>query len=387
MSIDAAVLIREAEGATGLADWGGDAFHELFFRQLLGAMVHDLNHEANLTAEGMKAIKLRLEGVLEARLAFVASNRRRPQIAEEQIVAPLFITGLPRSGTTFLHGLLARDVRNFAPRTFEMMFPVPAPAPGADDPRLERTEQILECIGLLRAEIQALHPFGASAPEEDHLMQEILLLGDQFPAYWRLPGYARLRAGLPRGLGWTVHRQVLQTLQNGREAGRVLLKHPGHIFDIGGLLATYPDALIVQTHRDPAKVIPSVAALLVAVRGLGSSIAPDGNKIARVNLGAFQACLDALIELRQDGNVDRHFVDVNFRDLVTEPMATVQRIYQAFDIELTAASRTSMETWLNDPSSKTPKGAHNLAGFGLERAAVDQAFTRYREHFGIAAET
>ena len=120
-------LLAEAERATGLRDWGGEEYFEREFRALLTAMVHSLEHEAALTEQGHRGAELRLAAALEARLGFIADRTRWPEIKREQIVRPMFILGLPRSGSTFLHSLMAQDPANRVPLTWEMMLPSPPP--------------------------------------------------------------------------------------------------------------------------------------------------------------------------------------------------------------------------------------------------------------------
>jgi Sulfotransferase family len=232
----------------------------------------------------------------------------------------------------------------------------------------------------------ALHPFGAELPEEDHLMTEIMLLGDNLPALWRMPSFNRQRAALDPAIRFRTHRMVLQNLQARFRAERLLLKNPGHIFHLEPLLAEYPDAQIVQTHRDPAKVIPSVAALLIMMRRNSSHGVVPAGKIADGNLRAFADGLAKAIQFRQRRGIDERFCDVHFRQLVADPIGTVEHIYAHFGISLTGEARRAMQAWLADPASRTSKGRHALAEYGLDEAAIDRAFGDYLEHYGIARE-
>ena len=381
-------LLENAERTTSLHDWGGQEYFEDEFRALLNAMVYSLQHEAALTDQGQRGAEFRLTAALEARLGFIADRSRSPEITHERIVRPMFILGLPRSGSTFLHSLMAQDPANRTPLTWEMMLPSPPPtaADQRNDPRIKRAEAIITAMGLQDPAILDLHPFGARQPEECHLMMEIMLLGDNLPACWRMPTFNKLRVAIDPMLGYRTHSMVLQNLQYRHQGERVLLKNPGHVFYLSSLLSTYPDALLVQTHRDPAKVIPSVAALLVAMRKASSrDVAPAG-KIAVGNLRAFAEGLTKAIEFRQRPGMNERFCDVHFRKLIAEPMGTVEHVYAHFGIELRSEARRAMQLWLDDPANRSPKGRHTLAACGLDETAIDRAFGDYMAHYGVARE-
>jgi hypothetical protein len=381
-------LIQHAENVTGLRDWGAQEYFDNEFRGLLRAMLHSLEHESALTEDGRHGALLRLMAVLEARLKFIADRSRFADIEREQIVRPMFILGLPRSGSTFLHNLMAQDPANRTPLTWEMMLPSPPPtaADRQNDPRIARSESILNAMGLLQRDILTLHRFGARQPEECHLLMEIMLLGDNLPACWRMPTFNKHRAATDLLLGYRTHRMVLQNLQFRHRGERVLLKNPGHVFYLPMLLSVYPDALLVLTHRDPAKVIPSVAALLVAMRKASSDAVAPPDKIALGNLRAFADGLTRTIQFRQQPGMNARFCDVHFRRLVSDPIGTVESIYAHFGITLRDEARRAMRQWLDDPLNHTPKGKHLLVDYGLNEAQVDQAFSQYMAHYGVEQE-
>jgi hypothetical protein len=381
-------LLNDAEHVTGYSDWGGEEYFEGEFRELLNAMVFSLENESALTRQGHRGAELRLRAGLEARLRFIHDRRQTPELTQTRIERPLFILGLPRSGSTFLQSLIARDPAVHAPLTWEMMLPSPPPT-AADrdhDSRISRTEEILSEMGLLTKVVQDLHPFGARQPEEDHVMMEAMLLGDNLPGTWRMPTFNKQRAKTNLLLGYRTHRMVLQNLHSAWPGTRIVLKNPGHIFYLDKLLETYPDALLVQTHRDPVKVIPSVAALLVAMRRASSTDAPPPDRIAAGNLEAFAAGLREAMVLRQRPGIDRHFFDVHFRHMIADPIGTVARIYERFGIELSDDARGAMKQWLDDPASRSPKGQHAPAAYGLDHAAIDKAFGDYLEHYAVELE-
>jgi hypothetical protein len=388
MTLNAKHMLDEAEQATGLCDWGGEAYFEDAFRQLYGAMTVSLASESALHEQGMRGAELRLRAMAESRLQFIDDRKRWPGIASERIVEPIFILGLPRAGSTFLHSLMAQDPANRNPQTWEMMFPSPPPAKEnyKADPRIEKAQALLRAMGLARPEVTSLHPFGARQPEECHMLMELMGFGDNLPGIWRMPTLNKLRAGLDLGQGYRLHRMVLQNLQHRFRTERWVLKNPGHVFHLEHLLAAYPDAQVIQTHRDPAKVMPSLVALLMAMRQANSDAAVDGKRIAQGNLRAFTAGLDKAIDFRSQPGMEDHFHDVHFRQLITDPMGTVRVIYQRFGLQLSDAAVERMERWLASDDSHSSKAKFTLAQFDLDEAQIDQAFGRYMTHYGILQE-
>jgi hypothetical protein len=245
---------------------------------------------------------------------------------------------------------------------------------------------MLGAMGLQTPEILALHPYGARLPEEDHLATEIALLGDNLPALWRMPTFNRQRAATDPMVGLRTLKMMLQNLQFRQRGERMLLKNPGHILRLPQVLAAFPDALLVQTHRDPAKVIPSIAALLVMMRRNSSDDVAPVERIAWGNLRAFADGLTRAIEFRNRPDLNERFCDVQFRQLIADPIGTVERVYTHFGIDLRDEARQAMRRWLEDPAHRTPLGRHSLAACGLDVATIDGAFGEYMAHYGVARE-
>lgn len=388
MPMNAEALLRDAERATGLNDWGGEEYFDREFRELLAALAYSLDHEAGLSAQGYRGANMRLRVALESRLQFIRDRAQDPALKQIRIERPMFIFGLPRSGSTFLQALLAQDPAVHAPLTWEMVMPSPPPALAdrANDPRIARVDEMYEAMGLYTPQILVLHPFGARQPEECHLMMEIMLLGDSLPGSWKVPTFNKKRNEIGVGLGYRAHRMVLQNLHSTWQGTRVVLKNPGHLFYLRQLLEVYPDALLVQTHRDPAKVIPSVAALLGEMRKGASGEDPRLEKIALGNLRAFAAGVTDAQQFRNQSGREQQFFDVHFRTMIADPIGTVAGIYAHYDTVLTDAARAAMQRWLDDPASHAPKGKHALADYGLDAAAIDTAFGDYMAHYGVARE-
>lgn len=388
MSVTAEQIMLDAEAVTGAVDWGGPGYFEGEFRNLFSAMVHSALNEARLHTQGLLGAELRLRAMAEARLRFIDDRRRHTGISAELIKKPVFILGLPRAGSTFLHSLLALDPANRNPQTWEMMMPSPPPeqASYSRDPRIDRVRSIYRSMGLERPELTALHPFGAQQAEECHLLMELTALGDFLPGLWRMSSYNKVRAVTDLGIGYQIHRMALQNLQYRFRGERWVLKNPGHVFYLDQLLAVYPDARIIQTHRDPAKVMPSVAALLQIMRQANSDDPVDGERIALGNVRAFATGLAKAVEFRQRPGMNERFHDVHFRQLIAEPMKTVQAIYRQFGLNLSSETVDRMEHWLTSQDAHTAKAKFTLAQFGLDEAKIHSQFAGYMNCYGIAPE-
>jgi hypothetical protein len=389
MTLNAEQMLADAEKTTGLSDWGGDTYFEDSFRKLYGAMANSLaNNEGQLHEQGLRGAEMRLRVMAEERLKFINDRKKWPAITEENIVKPIFILGLPRAGSTFLHSLMEQDPGNRNPQTWEMMFSSPPPEQSSygNDPRIERCQSLMRAMGMESPEAMSLHPYGARQPEECHFLMEHMGFGDNLPGIWRMPSFNKVRASLDLRQGYQIHRMGLQNLQHRYRGERWVLKNPGHVFYLDHLLAVYPDAHIIQTHRDPAKVMPSITALLMAIRKANSDRAIDGVRIAKGNLLAFAAGLDQAIEFRRQPGMEEHFHDVHFRNLIADPMATVRAIYQRFGLTLSDEAIARMEAWLASDDSHSVKAKFTLAQFELDEARIDQAFGNYMAHYGIAPE-
>jgi hypothetical protein len=382
-------LLADAERETGLHDWGGAALFEPEFRSLFAAMRNSVVDEAQLTEPALAGAQLRLRTMAAARLRLIDDRKQIPDIAAQRIVAPIFILGLPRAGSTFLHNLLSRDPANRAPESWEMILPSPPPRAETreHDPRIALAARVFDGIGLMAPSQLDSHPGGPREAEECHLMMEHVAMGDILPAFWRMPGYNKLRAGIPQGVAYETHRNVLQALQYGMPGRRFVLKNPGYIFHIQTLLSVYPDALLIQTHRDPARVIASVAAQVADMRRVNSDAPLREASIARGNLLAYSKALADSMALRAaDAEIDKKFFDVHFRNLIADPIATVRACYDHFGIEFSSAAEARMRAWLQQADNQVSKRKPKLADYGIDEAQIEENYAAYIDHYQIARE-
>lgn len=380
-SVDA--MLAAAERATGLSDWGAEDF-----RRALDLLVADLNSEAQLHEVGVRRAQRRLHDVLCSRLQLIGDRKRFPGIRAEEIRQPIFVIGLPRSGTTFFHNLLARDPHSRAPLAWEIMYPSPPPerATYDRDPRIERAREAMEFEGFMAPELQAIHPFEAVRPEECNFIWEPSLWSVNFMAFWHVPNYTRaLYAHDFRGV-YGEHRAFLQQLQHRCRADRWVLKTPAHMTWLGALFTAYPDALLVQCHRDPAKVLASVSKNLAVWRRTFSDFVPRGD------FGLLEAQakgLERVAEFRAQPKFKDRFVDVHYLDVQEDPMAVVRKVYRHFDLPLSPASEAIMTSWLESDRaehSKGPRHVYALEDYDLDVVKIDTVFGDYIKRSGVQLE-
>jgi hypothetical protein len=382
----AAALMAEAERSTGLSDWG---WYDI--RTPLDALVRSVNSQGALSTFGDRACQERLSFVLANRLRMIDDRKRLPRIADEEIRRPIIIPGLPRSGTTILLQLLAQDPANRSARTWEALAPSPPPGLEGGDAggRIGEVQGLLERAGLTRPELMAIHPFGAEIAEECIFICEHAMTYTPYGAMWHAPDYAAYGAGADMSAVFQVHKEVLQHLQYGAPARRWVLKAPTHMFHLPTLAQTYPDAVFIQTHRDPGRIIPSLAKLFGALRGLYSDDPGKADVVAaaQAQLESWARGLEAMAEFRRQPGMDGRFVDVDYKALLERPLETIGRIYAALDLPLPDDATSRMRDWLA-ANTQHKHGAHaySLAECGLSARDIEQRYGGYMERFQVTRE-
>src|SRR5581483_11980310 len=344
--------------------------------------------EAALTMLGRFIARGDLVRLLENRLRMTDVRKRHPAIAAEPIRSPLFIVGLPRTGTTILHELLAVDPANRVPMTWEVMHPWPPPerATYETDPRIAEVEKHFSGIDRLIPNFKAMHPMGARLPQECVALTAHDFATMIFHTTHRVPSY---QAWLERAdLRWVYasHRRQLQYLQWKFPAERWALKSPGHLWALDALLAVYPDARIVQTHRDPLRVISSLTSLITLLRSLASDrIDPD--EIGADWTRRLAAGLEHAMAVRDRGVPADRVFDMHFAEFIRDEIGMVRRIYAHFGLGLSPQAETRMRDFLAaNPKDKHGGHKYRLADAGLDAATERRRYAAYQERFEIALE-
>jgi hypothetical protein len=374
-------LLAAAQQETGLSDWGPHQFIEP-----LQVLVDSMIGEAQLKPEVLERELGRLKNLLCNRLRLQADRTKHAEIAAEKIVRPIIILGVPRSGTTQLHALLARDPDNRAPLQWEMLLPSPPPerATYDSDPRIARVNKMLEERGLMSEKLRAIHPFHAQLPEECSSIFEHCFMALNFCATMPLPSYRRYREQGDYRPVYAYHHDYLQHLQWRCAGARWVLKAPEHLLHLDTLLETYPDAIVVQTHRDPAKVLPSNMDLICNL-ARDNTTRPDVEAILRDEcLHNWSYGVEKTWDLRKNPDIDRHCIDIYFDEIIREPLAAIARIYDFAGIEFRPAVRHDIEDFLeNDTASKHGKHAYSMEDMGFTHAEIDTLFADYLHHYNL----
>jgi len=374
-------LLAAAQRRTRLADFGDPAF-----RDPLRRLLHSLDTEARLNLVGRVAAREDITRVLVNRLELQRDRQQYPGIAAEEIRRPLFITGMPRSGSTLLHGLLAQDPANRVPLNWETLHPSPPPewATHETDRRIERAEREIRWFSLLAPQFRKIHPVGARLPEECVVILSHAFLSFQFSSTYFVPSYQSWLEQQDLSPAYRFHRQFLQHLQWRCGSERWVLKAPPHLPGLRALFATYPDAGVIMTHRDPLEVVASVASLHTVLRQTFSD-AVDPLQVGPEVAGLLAGDIRRGLQVLDNGCVpaDR-LLNVTYSALIADPLAVVRRIYAQFDLPLTAAVEARMQRFLAEhPRDRDGHHEYSLQQFGLDADRERERFRTYRERFGL----
>jgi hypothetical protein len=376
-ALDVETLQRAARARTGLSEYGAWDIAEPLER-----LLKSYRDEARLTTLGRITVRELLVSLLDNLLRMEAERAANPAIVRERVAAPVFIIGLPRTGTTHLHGMLSEDPGNRAPATWEVMYPATAATPEAMARARAQTETRLGWAKRLAPEFMRIHAIGADLPQECIAITAQVFMSIQFHTTHAVPSYQDWLEQAPQTLAFDFHERFLQHLQAKSSGSRWVLKAPGHLFALEGLLARYPDARIVHTHRDPLRVIASMASHATVLRRAFSDEA-DPQQIAADWAERWARALDKFLATR-DRAPAAQFFDVSFESIESDPLGTVERVYDFLGWPLTYDARNAMARFL----AANPKGKHGvhrytLEQFGLSRANQSARFRTYCERFSI----
>lgn len=380
-----AILSEARRRAGGLDDLGDGPF-----LAPLRLLLDSLERESRLNALGRLIARERVLGHTVNRLGYVADRKRFPDIAREGIAKPVFIIGMPRTGTTILHDILAQDPDNRAPLTWEAMFPSPPPEAATvdSDPRIARCAATFPSVDLQIPAFKAMHPMGATLSQECVTMMGEAMCTPLFHNQFRVPTY---QDWVDHEADWShvyvFHRRQLQHLQWRNRRERWVLKTGAHLWGLEHLLETYPDARIVFTHRDPVKSLTSYASLTSLVRSMGSDQV-DPLEIAADWTARLGRVLEHGAAVRSAKQYPRAvFYDMHFQDFVRDQFSEVEKIYEALGLPMTAAGAQRMRAFIAD-HPKGKDGIHRYApgDFGVDPAKVRRAFGAYIERFRLVPE-
>jgi hypothetical protein len=369
----AADLHRSATRITGLENFGADDYSDG-----LAVLLESYDAEAALTPLGARVSRAFLRGALVARLLSEASWAANPAYAAVPIDQPVFITGLPRTGTTALHRLLTTDPAHQGLELWLIEAPQPRPPRDtwAANPVFCSIQAAYEQHHVTHPEFMGVHFMAADQVEECWQLLRQSMRSVSFECLAHLPAYSAWLAGQDWTGAYRRHRRNLQLIGLPDAKRRWVLKNPSHLFALDALLSVYPDALVIQTHRAPATAIAS-ACSLAAQASHGWSAGFDAAQIGRDQLELWASGLDRFLAARARHDPAR-FHDVDYDDLVADPVGTVEAAYARFGLPLSGAAADAMSA-LRPGAARpaVPSHRYTLGDFGLSAAQVNERFAGY----------
>lgn len=384
-------LMDTARRRSGLRNFGDESFREPLERLLIS-----VREEARLTALGSLITHGRLLAALECRLRVEELYARHPEIQDEALTAPIVIAGLQRTGTTLLHRLLAAhpDLRWLA--AWEALSPAPQlnrvdtirrSALSGPDPRIRQAKLAERGLRYLAPEFFAIHPVEASAPEEEVLLLDYSFRSTVPEATLRVPSYARWLEQADPLPAYRYLERLLKLLSWQAPAKRWVLKTPHHLEWLDALLGVFPDAKVIQTHRDPTKTLASFCSMIWHGRAVFSD-SVDALEVGREwSRKTHHMVTRGMASRQQRGDEAERFLDVQYSDLMRDPAREVERIFEFTGLPVSLETQAA----LKQAQRKNKQHAHGvhryaLSDFGLTTQGTTQRFREYIDAHRIPTE-
>jgi hypothetical protein len=375
-------LVDEACRQTGLDDFGSDSF-----REGLAIYCDSLGSEAQLNDIGSVAVPGTIVSGLSNRLRVVDWARRHPEVASERIDAPLIVIGMFRAGTTFLSNLLDQDRRNRALLLWESGDSVPpaSPADHRAGPRVEAAREHNAMLEQLNPRMRAVHHEEADGPTECIAVMSQDFKSLSWEAVANVPAYGEWLLQTDQRSAYEYHRLALQVLQSGGVRGRWTLKSPHHAIALEALTAVYPDARLVLLHRDPVVLCASVCSLISTLSGTFSD-ADHQRYIAEHWTAMLEESVRRIDAFRMT-HPEHPIMDVQYADLVQDPLATLNGLYASFGDELGDRATTAVTEYIDaNPKGKFGVHGYDLGEFGLDGDELAERFADYVARHDIPTE-
>lgn len=349
----------------------------------LRRMVEAVNHEARPNAFGSLAVKRLLERTLYGRYMIERHLSEHPEITAAPIEQPVFIIGMPRTGTTVLHALLHEDPAHRSPLAWECLLPYPphTPATFRDNEQLRTIRKEFSQLFKLVPDFLRKHYMAADSPQECLGIDALDFNTFQISAQLYVPSYMDWVAnGADRPATMRFHKRFLQYLQSGGVIGeRWLLKSPVHLMRLPELFEVYPDARIIMPHRDPVNVVTSTASLISSVRSLYSDY-EDPFRTGSEQLETWSLYFKRFLESRKSLNKEDQIIDLKFDDFARDQVGTIRKIYERFGWDLSDIAMVHFrEFLLQNPKDKNGVHYYTPETFGLTREQINREFKEYND--------
>jgi hypothetical protein len=388
ISLEPEWLTRCARETTGLDDFGDTWWEEPFQR-----LCRSLNEEARLHLPGRLRTRGELQLILQNRLRLVDLWQHEPAIADEPIHAPIVVTGLGRSGTTLLHELLANDPHNRPPLLWEFLHTVPA---GDDrsraavaDPghRPQLCDDEIKLMDEIVPAFTAMHENGGNLPTEDIFGFAHQFSSDMYTGLYNVAEYTIWRSSQDQEPIYDWLRRMFQTMQWARPTTRWVIKAPSHLSALPILFATFPDARVVITHRDPLRVVGSLADLMATLHYMHSNHVDHAVLVEFMCMG-LEHVMDEVTAERDRGDLPVDQIsDVIYDDLVQDPVATIEALYHRWDFPVTEEFRANLDAYIRaHHTNRGPRHDYSFSDTGLDLPTHRALVAPYQERFGVPSE-
>jgi hypothetical protein len=345
-------------------------------------LVESCQGEARLNLIGKIALNTDVLETLSARLKMERDRQLYPNISRQEIREPVFIVGLPRSGTSLLHRLLSADPEHRCPLMWEVRSPSP-PTRANEKRRIQRATQSCNFFNWLVPTFRYVHAIGAEVPQECVSLMTPTFLSDQFDAMYYVPSYRAWFFRQNLRPAYEYHRRFLQQLQFRRTARRWILKAPTHMFAMPALLSVYPDALFVQTHRTPVDSMASVSSLVTILRSAFSD-GVDSFTVSREAIHYWSETMKKFLPER-DRLANNRICDIQYDEIRREPIRAVRRIYEYFGWSLSHEAERRMRVLVASQAKRqSANHRYDLSQFGSSAGEVLSVFETYCQRFGLA---
>jgi hypothetical protein len=381
--LKAASIIAQAEDQVGVADTDRSV------RVNLERLVDSLNRNGGLTADGAELTRRHLTNDTVNRLEGLKWVRDYPEIIDETIAAPVFLMGLPRSGTTYFQYLFDRDPRFRLIRTWESL--TPSPPPGFDREsalkrRAEWTERRQREHPTFEG-FEALHLYDEDGSDECHAFLEQSFGAAGLQNLFRVPDYFDyIMDELDLIETYRIHKRQLQLLQWRSQPRPWALKYPNHVIAMNEILEVYPDARFVMTHRDPIQALASISKMTFNLRGVRSGTSVDPMQVGSEMMQFVQRHIDRIMEFDR-GEQGRRIVHVDYYALVANPVAALQEIHAGLGIDSPDEVVDAVSLWQRaNPKNARGRNDYTLEQWGLHAGAMAERFGDYMRRFNIPRE-
>lgn len=367
-------LHRDAARLTGLSDFGATDY-----RVGLKVLLAALDSDPKLTLVGRQFAYGTLRSTLTARLHTQRGWTARPECLARSIHRPLVITGIPRTGTTALHKLLSMDAQFQGLEHWLTETPMVRPlrSTWAGHPAFEASVASLEAFFTMMPEMRKAHDIVAEEVDECLEVLRQSFVSNRFPSSVFLPSYDRWFLQQEETASYRRYADILR-LVGANDDRRWLLKNPGHVAQIEALLTVFPDACVVQTHRDPVKAIPSLCSTLHMARRMFEGEAARPEVLGPRECAYWQRAVERTEQVRRLRPAQ--FCDVDHRRFHLDPLGIVREIYAHFDLTLSAQAERSMQGWIErDRARAQDEHRYTVEGYGVSEKQIRDAFAAYRE--------